>query len=324
MVSVRPDVEPLLGLRDGKSVVRLGSWSLQDFSCDKANNPGVREVVSMTLLENDIKLLAVQDLLEREALHKICLELNQGTLASVRRWKWPQGLWKSIVSDKPTGHSSKGRIYSGFLWDASSGIDLKDAWVLESAAVNGNGNDADPRLYLAHFSVGSLELTVVNVHLSTTAAAGESISKNNSSEEAKCQCFPHSLLETLKGEQPLLLLGDFGCSPQSSELDVLRKEKLCALVPSTQFTNISTRTPQGTCCLDNIWLSRSLKKVYTGHCLVVREGLTNPWIPDNWSWGGVASNHCPVVAEFYTHLSCKELSRVAAVDRGEVLSKHER
>lgn len=50
--SIRPDVEPPLGLRDRKPVVRLGSWSLQGCSCDKANNPGVREVVSMTLLEN--------------------------------------------------------------------------------------------------------------------------------------------------------------------------------------------------------------------------------------------------------------------------------
>lgn len=52
ITSVRPHVEPLLGLRGGKRVVRLGSWNLQGCSCDKANNPGVREVVSMTLLEN--------------------------------------------------------------------------------------------------------------------------------------------------------------------------------------------------------------------------------------------------------------------------------
>lgn len=64
----------------------------------------------------------------------------------------------------------------------------------------------------------------------------------------------------------------------------------------------------------------------TGHCVVVREGLTNPWIPDNWSWGGVASDHCPVVAEIYADVSCKELSRsgVAVVDRGDVTPKHER
>ncbi|KAF7649322.1 hypothetical protein LDENG_00143480 [Lucifuga dentata] len=53
IVSVRPNVEPLLSLRDGKPVVRLATWSLQGCSCDKANNPGVREVVCMTLLENE-------------------------------------------------------------------------------------------------------------------------------------------------------------------------------------------------------------------------------------------------------------------------------
>lgn len=65
-------------------------------------------------------------------------------------------------------------------------------------------------------------------------------------------------------EKELVVLGDFGTSPQSSELDILRKEKLCALVPSNQFTNISTCSPQGTRCLDNIWVSRSLKKTFSG------------------------------------------------------------
>lgn len=69
-------------------------------------------------------------------------------------------------------------------------------------------------------------------------------------------------------EKELVVLGDFGSPPQSSEQEVLRKEKFCALVPSTQFTNISTRSPQGSRCLDNIWLSRSLKKIYSGKCTV--------------------------------------------------------
>lgn len=61
-----------------------------------------------------------------------------------------------------------------------------------------------------------------------------------------------------------MVLGNFGSPAQNSELDILRKEKLCPLIPSTQFTNISTRSPQGNRCLDNIWLSRSLKKIYSG------------------------------------------------------------
>lgn len=51
MISVRPSVEP--PRRDGRSAVRLATWSLDGCSCDKANNPGVREVVSMTVLENE-------------------------------------------------------------------------------------------------------------------------------------------------------------------------------------------------------------------------------------------------------------------------------
>lgn len=55
----------------------------------------------------------------------------------------------------------------------------------------------------------------------------------------------------------------------------------------------------------------------TGHWAVVREGLTNPWIPDNWSWGGVASEHCPVLAEFY---SDKDWSRKEAPRNGGSIS----
>lgn len=38
---------------------------------------------------------------------------------------------------------------------------------------------------------------------------------------------------------------------------------------------------------------------FTGNHGVVRQGMTSPWIPDGWSWGGVVSDHCPVWVEFY-------------------------
>ncbi|KAI0227125.1 Endonuclease/exonuclease/phosphatase family domain-containing protein 1 [Lamellibrachia satsuma] len=50
-----------------------------------------------------------------------------------------------------------------------------------------------------------------------------------------------------------------------------------------------------------MWLGGGVLRSYTGHSGVVREGLSNPWIPDGWSWGGVASSHCPMWAEFYTN-----------------------
>ena len=50
---------------------------------------------------------------------------------------------------------SQGVSYSGFLWDSSSGIDLKDASVLDAPVVNGNGHHTYPLLYLAHFIVSN-------------------------------------------------------------------------------------------------------------------------------------------------------------------------
>lgn len=75
--------------------------------------------------------------------------------------------------------------------------------------------------------------------------------------------------------------------------------------------------------------SGSLSPLPPGHWAVVREGLTNPWIPDNWSWGGVASEHCPVLAEFYTEKdgSRKEGPRNSSgvtLEPSEANIKHER
>lgn len=66
------------------------------------------------------------------------------------------------------------------------------------------------------------------------------------------------------GEKDVVILGDFGQGPDSSDYDILRREKFHHLVPAHTFTNISTRNPQGSKSVDNIWISKSLKKVFTG------------------------------------------------------------
>ncbi|NXW93182.1 EEPD1 protein, partial [Alopecoenas beccarii] len=327
IISTRPSVEMFVGVRDGRPVLRVATWNLQSCSVEKANNPGVREVVCMTLLENSIKLLAVQELVDREALEKFCMELNQPTLPNIRKWKGPRGCWKGVVSEKPSGQLHKGVEYFGFLWDTTAGIELKDASSQETAQTNGNGKHSYPHPYLAHFKVGMNDLTLVNLHLALSPSAGENIGKNHDSH--KLAAFAQTLQETLKGEKDVIILGDFNQAPDSSDHDILRKEKFHHLVPSSTFTNISTKNPQGSKSLDNIWISRSLKKVFTGHWAVVREGLTNPWIPDNWSWGGVASDHCPVLAEFYLEKDWnkKDVTRNGngvTVERNDSHAKHER
>lgn len=66
------------------------------------------------------------------------------------------------------------------------------------------------------------------------------------------------------GEKDVVILGDFGQGPDSSDYDILRREKFHHLIPAHTFTNISTRNPQGSKSVDNIWISKSLKKVFTG------------------------------------------------------------
>ncbi|XP_048849378.1 LOW QUALITY PROTEIN: endonuclease/exonuclease/phosphatase family domain-containing protein 1-like [Brienomyrus brachyistius] len=326
IVACGPPWSPAPALRDGKAVVRVATWNLQCCSNEKANNPGVKEVVCMTLLENDIKLLAVQDLADRDSLEKFCVELNQGTLPSVQKWGGPRGTWKCIVSDKPTRQIHKRAAFSGFLWNSAAGIELKDALILESPRANSNGKPAHPQPYLARFKIGLSELTVMNFHLGL-ALPGEQNGKIHADDSGSLHV-TDAVRDTFRGEDLLLALGDFGQPPDSRELDPLRMEKLSALVPPTQFTNISTHNLHGSRCVDNMWATHSLKKIYTGHCWVVREGLTSPWIPDNWSWGGVASDHCPVVAEFHLDSAAKELpengNSVAVVERSEITSRHER
>ncbi|XP_074235921.1 endonuclease/exonuclease/phosphatase family domain-containing protein 1 isoform X2 [Saimiri boliviensis] len=284
IISTRPSVEAFGGTRDGRPVLRLATWNLQGCSVEKANNPGVREVVCMTLLENSIKLLAVQELLDREALEKFCMELNQPTLPNIRKWKGPRGCWKAVVAEKPSSQLQK---------------------------------------------VGSHDLTLVNLHLAALTLQGSENPSKNHSDGHRLANFAQTLQETLRGEKDVIILGDFGQGPDSNDYDILRKEKFHHLIPAHTFTNISTKNPQGSKSLDNIWISKSLKKVFTGHWAVVREGLTNPWIPDNWSWGGVASEHCPVLAELYTEKdwSKKDAPRNGsgvALERSEANIKHER
>lgn len=51
---------------------------------------------------------------------------------------------------------------------------------------------------------------------------------------------------------------------------------------------------------DNIFLGVTASVQYTGLGGAVRQGLTHMAIPRGWTWGGPASEHCPVWCEIYT------------------------
>ncbi|XP_039598471.1 endonuclease/exonuclease/phosphatase family domain-containing protein 1-like [Polypterus senegalus] len=154
--------------------------------------------------------------------------------------------------------------FSGFLWDSSFGIELQECTLLESPPANGNGKQTCPKPYLAHFKIAGSSLILVNIHLKKELG-GESNGKLHSTNH-KASHFTDILQETLRGEKEVIILGDFSLPAEAAEFDLLRKEKFIPVVPSSTFTNISTKNPQGSKSLDNIWISRHLKKIYTGLC----------------------------------------------------------
>lgn len=87
------DPRGLTFLRDGRDVVRVASWNLERLNADKIGNPGVREVVCLTLWENAISVLAMQEVAEPEALEQLCAELNCPSLPNTRRWAGHRGQW---------------------------------------------------------------------------------------------------------------------------------------------------------------------------------------------------------------------------------------
>ena len=52
---------------------------------------------------------------------------------------------------------------------------------------------------------------------------------------------------------------------------------------------------------------------FAGDSDVVQQGLTSPWIPKGWQWGGTISDHYPLWAELFT----KSTGSEGGSDEGE-------
>lgn len=72
---------------------------------------------------------------------------------------------------------------------------------------------------------------------------------------------------------------------------------------------------------DNILLGGGAKLQYTGVGGVVRQGLTHMAIPRGWSWGGPASEHCPVWCEIYVrHVNTHDIGGNKPVDANSAIT----
>uniref|UniRef100_A0A1B6JDK5 Endonuclease/exonuclease/phosphatase family domain-containing protein 1 n=1 Tax=Homalodisca liturata TaxID=320908 RepID=A0A1B6JDK5_9HEMI len=265
--SQRPYVdEAFHNERDGRAALRLASWNLTTFTVEKADNPGVREVICRTVLEQRFSLVAIQEVMDAVALEKLVSELNEPRLRRMVEWKGRRGKWKCS-----TTLSADKKRSCGFLYDSDTGLVLKDVEVVH--------DDGAVFAVLAHFEVEGASVTLVNMHLSSA------------SSKIRDQC-----RRLLSQSEPDIAIGDFSSYPDADFVE----EGYTRVLLAPTVTNSMAPGSSGTNFMDNIYLNKRSLSRYTGVSGIVRQGLNHVAIPRGWMWGGPASEHCPVWCELYT------------------------
>ncbi|KAF5298496.1 hypothetical protein FQR65_LT01275 [Abscondita terminalis] len=258
-------------MRNGERALRIASWNLQNFTLDKAQNLGVREVVCRTILENKWSIIALQEVQDMEALKLICDSLNKPSLRRIVECKNNSKQWSFCMSDLK--HSQLGFLYD--TCNAGLSIGLNSL---------GQTNIDDCQVALADFKINNIELVVLNIHLP--------INELNNVEDKIKQAISNE-------ENMFFVVGDFTALSKKVE-DCDEIAGLQAILPfSTNTHSLNVKTTANNRFLDNILTNKCGQAQLTGVWGVIRQGLTHLAIPCGWNWGGPVSIHCPVWAEIY-------------------------
>ncbi|XP_064640427.1 endonuclease/exonuclease/phosphatase family domain-containing protein 1-like [Lineus longissimus] len=295
---VRPVCKSFNFRRDDISAFRVGSWNVERFNLAKACNPGCLEVVCMTVLENGLSLVAFQELADKEALEKVCAELNHPSLPKMKRWSGHRGSWKCAVSDA-TGRMYQGNEYNGFLYDTSNGLELFSAELIQKASSKSERYFVR-RPYMGFFKIDNFDFVLASVHLKASGQRSEHMD-DLQKEILAIPSLVEAVQDHIISEKDIILVGDFNLESQSEDFNDLRDAGYVNVLDD-ENTNISEVNLKGNRQYDHIWVNKQTRRVYTKNSHVVREGLSHPFIPDGrWGWGGLVSDHCPIWAEFYTN-----------------------
>ncbi|KAG8231904.1 hypothetical protein J437_LFUL011373 [Ladona fulva] len=300
--SERPIVEEIDDIKsEGNGIVlRVASWNLDNFYLDKAENPGVREVICRTILENRISVVAVQEVIEEAALKKVCDELNQPILRRVVEWKHNTRAWKYSVYRS----SKKSPFYLGFLYDNGRQIEIiksPDACQLEKTR-----SRPVPQIeaVMAVFKIQLSTFSILNVYCNSgdeSHICTKYNSKTGYISEQDIALQNHLKLKESQCEvsSPLIILGDFSGIIVKDGKALLQNigNGFCNVAPIGTVTNsedFNAGTRSSKRFHDNIFLGPEANQCFTGQWGVVRRGLCHLAIPKGWAWGGPASSHCPI------------------------------
>ncbi|XP_052824235.1 endonuclease/exonuclease/phosphatase family domain-containing protein 1 [Octopus bimaculoides] len=314
--SVRPKVQSFPFKRNNISALRIATWNLDGCSFEKISNPGVCDVICMTVLENGLGLLAFQEITDMQALKKICDELNHPRLSNVRKWKGRNRKWEYVMANPNIENVE----HSGFIYDVEQGIKLTGTNLqnikpsqecpFECQALSG------------FFQVKNFHFIFVNVYHKLASIkdfhkenhTGHMINilhniKNISTEENHIIIFGNLDVELgLEVKELLQEHGYIQCvvteKPSMLPLELNRSVSQPHLKRSNSSYNSSVSLCSHLACsktmAGNIWFNKNSKHLYTGYNEIISKGLTNILIPNGWSWGGAVSKYYPAWAEFYT------------------------
>ncbi|CAF0960917.1 unnamed protein product [Adineta ricciae] len=272
-----------------QTILRFASWNLQQLTNEKVQNPGVREVICRTILEHNFSIIGIQEIGSREALGYIVEELNNPTIPLIKDWPHRHsGQWKYTVSDV-SGRMFQSSEYLGFIYDESIGIELRKSSLLPIK------NYFTRLPFIVIFRIyDKYEFVFVNVHLKARRL-DENENERTKDEALSLSILAEAMNDTIE-QKHTIIFGDFNIAPTASEFAALVQRNYSYVIQEN--TNISLKTPQGSTCVDNIWLSTEVKALSTDKSGVIRENLTSMWIPAGWTWGGLVSDHCPIWTEF--------------------------
>ncbi|XP_059061819.1 endonuclease/exonuclease/phosphatase family domain-containing protein 1-like [Achroia grisella] len=271
--------------RYGVRCCRLASWNLHQLSLDKIFNPGVREVVCLTILENKLSLIAIQDVIDKGALKEICDELNSPVIRRVREFQCNSRNWEYCIPEQTESDNL------GFIYDAGDrGIKIEQLtgdhpWysrpeashvrsiVAELSALSTGRFASTPQAFLV------CERPVILFNMLCTERLGDD---DRAALQRAAELAQSSDLQ-------LALIGEF-CSWDNVQ-SITTYE---SLLNEDVTTSINTKNISRS----SIMCPGPVEKTsFNGYSGVIKSGLCHLAIPRDWSWGGPASPFYPIWAE---------------------------
>ncbi|XP_022113734.1 endonuclease/exonuclease/phosphatase family domain-containing protein 1-like [Pieris rapae] len=284
--SHRPVVrEDFMYERDGVRCCRLASWNIHQLTIEKVINPGVREVMCRTILENKLSVIAIQDVVETDAIKMICEELNAPTIRRVREWKLNSQNWEYCIPQSADCRSlcfiyenSNGNNKSVTIEDVATdqlhlvvNCDVKKLVEMLDDLRSDRFNTSTQA-----FLICGRPIILVNVHCKDTL------------DEEDCRRLKEVVDVASAIKLQLALMGEFltwGNVQSLHNCESLLNEEAKTTV------DVNTMGKSSVLCPGNIESS------FNGHSGTIKSGLCHLAIPRGWSWGGPASPYCPIWTE---------------------------